>query len=73
MYSFVKKILIALESRPIILLKFNLNILKSSNIKKSNDWKYDNSHTKCIPNRNTIQLVISEITPYSFINLFLTM
>ncbi len=73
MYSFVKKILIALESRPIILLKFNLNILKSSNIKKSNDWKYDNSHTKCIANRNTIQLVISEITPYSFINLFLTM
>lgn len=73
MYSFVKKILIALESRPIILLKFNLNIFKSSNIKKSNDWKYDNSHTKCIANRNTIQLVISEITPYSFINLFLTM
>ncbi len=31
MYSFVKKILITLESRPIILLKIKLNILKSSN------------------------------------------
>ena len=73
MYSFVKKILITLESRPIILLKIKLNILKSSNNKKSNDWKYDNSHTKCIANRNTIQPVISEMMPYSFINLFLTM
>lgn len=70
MYSIVKKILITLESRPIILLKFKLNILKSSNNKKSNDWKYDNSHTKCITNRNTIKPVLSEMMPYFFINLF---